>query len=130
MLYFQNVLSILLVINVKFMFSFLVSFIHSKAINYAWSHTVRQHHDRSCFQAPPMSACRYMEVMAWLLCWPPRGWQVSHQRNLKECVTCMPLPSANKATTLVLKPRGDINRSPKQGYQWPPKRTYVLKFFF
>ena len=28
--------------------------------------------------------------------------------------------------TLALKPRGDVTRSPKQGYQWPQKRTYVL----
>ena len=39
---------------------------------------------------------------------------VTPEVNLRECVTCMPLPSANKAeTTLALKPRGDITRSPK-----------------
>ena len=27
--------------------------------------------------------------------------------------------------TLALKPRGDITRSPKQGYQWPHKRACV-----
>ena len=33
---------------------------------------------------------------------------------------------ANKAEpTLALKPRGDITRNPKQGYQWPQKRTCV-----
>ena len=32
----------------------------------------------------------------------------------------------NKAEpTLALKPRGDITRNPKQGYQWPQKRTCV-----
>ena len=41
------------------------------------------------------------------------------------------LPSANKAKpTLALKPRGDIIRSPKQGYQWPHKWTCVQQFFF
>ena len=30
---------------------------------------------------------------------------------------------------LALKPRADITRSPKQGYQWPTKRTYVLQKF-
>ena len=31
---------------------------------------------------------------------------------------------ANKAEpTLALKPRGDVTRNPKQGYQWPQKRT-------
>ena len=38
-------------------------------------------------------------------------------------VTHTPLPSANKAEpTLALKPRGDVTRSPKQGYQWPHKK--------
>ena len=27
------------------------------------------------------------------------------------------------------KPRGDVSRSPKHGYQWSHKRTYVLKKF-
>ena len=32
----------------------------------------------------------------------------------------------NKAEpTLALKPRGDVTRNPKQGYQWPQKRTCV-----
>ena len=38
-------------------------------------------------------------------------------------VTPMPPLSSNKAEpTLALKPRGDITRSPKQGYQWPHKK--------
>ena len=33
---------------------------------------------------------------------------------------------ANKAgSTLVLRPRGDVTRNPKQGYQWPQNRTHV-----
>ena len=27
--------------------------------------------------------------------------------------------------TLALKPRGDVTRNPKRGYQWPQKRTHV-----
>ena len=27
--------------------------------------------------------------------------------------------------TLALKPRGDVTRNPKQGYQWPQNRTCV-----
>ena len=27
--------------------------------------------------------------------------------------------------TLPLKPRGDVTRNPKQGYQWPQNRTHV-----
>ena len=53
--------------------------------------------------------------------------------------TGTPLLSLNKAEpTLALKPRGDVTRSPKQGYQWPrnrgisgpTKRTHVLQKFF
>ena len=38
--------------------------------------------------------------------------------------------SLNKAEpTLALKPRGDVTRSPKQGYQWPQKWTCVQQKF-
>ena len=33
--------------------------------------------------------------------------------NVRKLTTCMPLPS------LALKSRGEVTRSPKQGYQWP-----------
>ena len=33
----------------------------------------------------------------------------------------------NKLPTLALKPEGDVTRSPKQGYQWPTKKTDVLQ---
>ena len=37
----------------------------------------------------------------------------------------------NKAEpTLDLKPRGDVTRNPKQGYQWPQKRTCVRQKLF
>ena len=35
---------------------------------------------------------------------------------------------AHKRSTLALKPRTDITRSPKQGYQWPHKRTSSKDF--
>ena len=44
-----------------------------------------------------------------------RSAGVAPEVNLREHITHMPVPSANK--TLALKPRGDITRSPKQGYQ-------------
>ena len=34
-----------------------------------------------------------------------------------------------RESTLALKPRADITRSPKQGHQWPYKRTCVLQKF-
>ena len=33
-----------------------------------------------------------------------------------------PLSSNKVEPTLALKPRGDVTRSPKQGYQWPHKK--------
>ena len=57
---------------------------------------------------------------AMLAIYTNRG--VTPEVNLRECISCMPLQSLNKAEpTLALKPRGDITRSPKQGYQWPQK---------
>ena len=52
------------------------------------------------------------------------GKGVTLEVNLRECILCMPLPSANKASHS-LKPRGDFSKSPKQGYQWPQKWTCV-----
>ena len=50
------------------------------------------------------------------------GRGVAPEVNLRECISRMPPQSSNKAEdTLALKPRGDITRSPKQGYQWPQK---------
>ena len=54
------------------------------------------------------------------------GRGVALEVNLRECISRMPLQSSNKAEpTLALKPRGDITRSSKQGYQWPQKWTCV-----
>ena len=41
-------------------------------------------------------------------------------------ITLASAKKANKAEpTLALNPRGDVTRNPKQGYQWPQKRTCV-----
>ena len=57
---------------------------------------------------------------------------VAPEVDLGECTLHLPLQKANKAEpTLALKPRGDVTRNPKQGYQWPHKRTCVsAKNFF
>ena len=44
---------------------------------------------------------------------------LSNSMQARECIS--------EKSTLALKPRSDITRSPKQGYQWPHKRTYVLQ---
>ena len=52
-------------------------------------------------------ACKYVDQMAWLPCWPPRGLQ-----------------------SLALKPREDFTRRLKQRYQWPHKKDWSLPKFF
>ena len=59
------------------------------------------------------------------------GKGVTPEVNLRERISHMPPHSLNKAEpTLALKPRGDVTRSPKQGYQWPHKWTCVQQNFF
>ena len=56
------------------------------------------------------------------------GKGVTPEVNLRE--SHMPPQSSNKAEpTLALKPRGDVTRSPKQGYQWPHKWICVQQKF-
>ena len=90
------------------------------------SHTIR-----SWFQAPPMSADKYLEENSLVPYWLPRGQQRSHQRwisrNVKHVCLC---PKWIRLPTLALKPRRDLTRSLKQGCQWPlQKRTSVLQNF-
>ena len=72
-----------------------------------------------------MAAHRYVEEigLAAMLS-TKRLAGVTPEVNFRECVTCMPLPSANKA----LKVRGNVTRNLKHGYH-PTKRTYVLQKF-
>ena len=51
---------------------------------------------------------------------------VAPEVDLRECTLHSPPQKVNKAEpTLALNPRGDVTRNPKQGYQWPQKRTCV-----
>ena len=54
--------------------------------------------DRSRFRAPPMPTCRSVDEngLAAMLA-AKRSAGVTPEVNLRECVTCMPLPSMNKA---------------------------------
>ena len=59
------------------------------------------------------------------------GRGVTPEVTVREHISHMPQQSLNKAEpTLALKPRGDITRSPKQGYQWPQKWTCVQQKIF
>ena len=52
---------------------------------------------------------------------------VAPEVDLRECTLHSPPQKANKAEpTLALKPRGDVTRNPKQGYQWLPKKDVCL----
>ena len=65
---------------------------------------------------------------AMLAIYTSRG--VTPEVNLRERISHTPLQSSNKAEpTLALKPRGDLTRSLKQGYQWPQKWTCVQQKF-
>ena len=67
-------------------------------------------------------------LAAMLALYTGRG--VAPEVNLRERISCTPLQSSNKAEpTLALKPRGDVTRSPKQGYQWPHKWTCAQQKF-
>ena len=72
-----------------------------------------------------MAAYRYVEEngLATMLA-TKRLAGLTREVNLREYVTHTPpgLP------TLALKPRGDITRSPKQGYQWPHKKLKEKRF--
>ena len=58
------------------------------------------------------------------------GRGVAPEVNLREHISHTPLQSSNKAEpTLAFKPRGDITRSPKQGYQWPQNGHVSKKKF-
>ena len=53
-----------------------------------------------------------------------RSAGVTEDVNFREPISYMPLPSANKAAHSGLKTRGDVTRSKKQDYQWPPKKGH------
>ena len=57
------------------------------------------------------------------------GRGVTPEVNLREYISHMPSQSLNKLPTLALKPRGDVTRSPKQGYLSPQKWICVQQKF-
>ena len=55
-----------------------------------------------------------------------RSASVAPAVDLGECTLHSPPQKGNKAEpTLSFNPRGDVTKNPKQGYQWPQKRTCV-----
>ena len=86
---------------------------------------------RSKSEPNPTSAHACGEVTSCALA-AKRSASVAPEVNLGECTLHSPLQKiANKAEpTLTLNPRGDVTRNPKQGYQWPQKRTCVCQKLF
>ena len=61
---------------------------------------------------------------------------VAPEVDLRVCTLHLPPQKSNKAEpTLALKPRGDVTRNPKHGYQWPtkkdmcPPKTFLKKLY-
>ena len=74
-----------------------------------------------------MPAYRYMEENSTAdILATKRITGVTPEVNLIEHVTHMSPLSMNKAAHSNLKPRGDVTRNPKQGYQCPHKKDLDL----
>ena len=69
-------------------------------------------------------------VKAYLLCWLLRGRQVSHQTLNCGIHSVQSTKHARDGSTLTLKPRADVTRHLKHGYQWPRRKDLDLPFFF
>ena len=67
---------------------------------------------------------------AQLPCWPLYSQQVSHQRWISGIHCMQATKHASEESTLALKLRGDVTRSPKQGYQWPHKKDSCPPKYF
>ena len=69
---------------------------------------------------PLLYVCRECDRLP---CWSPRGQQVSHQRWISGVHCTQVTKHASEGSILTFKPRGDVTKSPKQGYQWSHKNS-------
>ena len=88
-------------------------------------------HDRSWFQTPPMPACRYVEEngSAAMLA-AKRSAGVTPEVNLRECVTSMPLPSANEAGHSGFETQRRCYQKSKKGVSVFPQKGLVSSKIF
>ena len=72
---------------------------------------------------------RYVEEIGYAtMLATKRSAGVTPEMNLRECVTCKPLPSANKAAHFGFKPQRRRHQKSKTGISVAPtKRTHVLQ---
>ena len=88
-----------------------------------------------CLHRSIMSHLKARNNSVWgshrLRCQPRRRRQVWHQRWISGNVNyiCLCKKVNKREPILALKPRGDVTRNQKQGYQWPPKRHASTKNF-
>ena len=88
-----------------------------------WSHTVRQWHDRSGSQARSMPDCRYKEGnSSAVILVTKRLAGVAPQGNFKECVTCMPPPSANEVAHSGFETQKRHHQKSKTGVSVAPQK--------
>ena len=78
---------------------------------------VRQWHVQTWAQAQPMLVCKYLDQNG-------SPAMLATKRSRRICCTQV------RESTLALKLRADITRSPRQGYQWPQKRSDVIHSLF
>ena len=75
-----------------------------------------------------MSASRYVEENdSAAMVTAKRSAGIAPVVNIREHITHTTKLSANKDA---LKPRGNVTRSPKQGYEWPDKKDLCPPIFF
>ena len=83
------------------------------------SHVARQPHACSWTRASAMLVHKVMDKTAGLK-------EVSRCHTRDESEKSVACKQTSEGSTLALKPRADVNRSPKEGYQWPHKNDFVL----
>ena len=77
-------------------------------------------------RVPPMLVCKYVDqngLTAMLTSW------YHTKGKSEESVESRSQSMQARESILALKPRADVTRSPKHEYQWPHKKTDVLRIF-
>ena len=83
--------------------------------------------DRSRSRAPPMLVRKYVDENGSAAILASKRWaSVAPEMVYEESVVRRQWSMDMRESTLALKPRADVTRSPKQRYKWPTKTTCVL----
>ena len=82
-------------------------------------------HDKSRFQATPIPAPRYVEENGSAAMLTAKRSGVAPQVSLRECVTCTPLPSANKAAHSHFETQKGCHQKSKTGVSVAPQKGLI-----